>query len=134
MKGECGPNWYFVVSLLLRVWMASQKVLQIVLGLFAVIFNFRRPCYAVLHHIYGYTDSHGPGCKRIPRAIAEKLHAACFLVSCAVSNLSASPYLRLQATDATPIRAGACSALYQKLKFLLFHCLGPRTRVAIEYP
>lgn len=91
--------------------MVSQKVLQNVLGLFAVILNFRRPCYAVLDHIYWDTDSHGPGWKRISRAIAEELHAACLLVSCAVSSLRPSPYSRLQATDATPIRAGTCTAL-----------------------
>lgn len=68
-------------------------MLQIVLGLFAVMFNFLRPCYAVLHRINGYTDSHGPGWKRIPRVIAEELHVACLLVSCAATNLRPSPYL-----------------------------------------
>ena len=98
-----------LVSITLLLGSAHQKLYQIILGLFAVCFTYCRPMFAIFHHVYVYVDNLGPGWHRIPPFIGEELHSASLLLAISTVNIRAPVSTTLYATDATPLRAGACS-------------------------
>ena len=92
-----------IVSSLCAVRRATKRVLQRVLGLFAVAFGFQRPLLALLHHCYVYTDKLLEDVEvRVHMSVLEELKAAALHLVFAKTDLRRALSSELWATDATP--------------------------------
>lgn len=104
MRQQTWCLFYRVVQL----GLCSKTILQKLLGYSCFIFQFRRECFSVQHHIYKFVSKMPKeGWIRLPPHILDELRAMAYLIPLACWDMRKKIGTSVLSTDATPSSGGA---------------------------
>ena len=104
-----------------RYGYSTRTVLESLVGTIVHPFMHARHLMSTLLHTYPFIMNMGPEEVRLPAAVVDELLACSILLCGAYTDIRAQVSTSISATDATPIRGGACRAVIpQKLSNALF--------------
>ena len=108
---EARLRMWIVVSKIVSLGWSTRKILEIILGMFAVLFIYRRPFFSFLHHVYVFVARLEPGqWVRLPAFICDELRVCAAHLAVAYSDMRASLSTTLAATDASSTGFGSTKA------------------------
>ena len=104
MRQQTWCLFYKVVQL----GLCSKTILQKLLGYSCFIFQFRRECFSLQHHIYKFvSEMPKDGWIRLPPHILDALRAMAYLIPLAYWDMRKKIGTSVLSTDATPSSGGA---------------------------